>query len=165
MDQELYVRHMRWVAVVVGALVLAAPAAAGTSVKVPAPALGKERIELITIKASKAPSFTVTNLSALGPGFGAVAIAKKGKSGTYAVYLVMFMGTRSTSPAGTVDLKVGGGTFVGAPADETDNCRALKDALTGLNDGAITGLDKSGSTPKHEATNDLKYQLGALSCK
>lgn len=162
---------MKWAAIAAGALAIAAPAFAGTVVKVPAPAVGKVRVEKLLIKGSGMLTLSASNLSALGPGFGGVAVVGKPVSGVRTVDLVMFMGNRSTSPANTVDLDVGGGAPAGKPTDESTNCKELQriyDAsatYSGLAQAALILVDHSGSTAKSELKGDLTYQKEGVGCK
>ena len=140
-------------------------------VKVPTPAPGKIRVELVTIKATSTPKLTVTNVSALGSGFhGAFVVGTRKKTpGRYFAYLVMF--NSSTSAAGTLNLDVSNGTPTGAPVDTSENCSALTAIEYGfggwgvLLDALAYGPLKHGeSPPKTEIKNDVSYQAKSVPC-
>lgn len=170
---ERYVHGVRLLAALLVALVFAAPAAAGTSVKVPVPAAGKVRVEMLTIKASATPKLTVTNLSALGSGFhGAYAVGMRKKApGQYVAFLVMF--SSSAPSVGTMSLQISNGTAAGAPIDDTENCSALR--ALGYQEGswmllleslAYGPLKHGDSPPKTEVKNDASYQARSVpGCK
>jgi hypothetical protein len=159
-------------AVVAAALILAAPAAGGGSVaKIPTPAPGKVRVELLTIKATSTPKLTVTNLAALGSGFHGAAVVgtRKKTPGRYFAYLVMF--NSSTSTAGTMNLEVSNGTPTGAPFDDSENCSALTAIEYGfpgwgvlLDSLAYMPLKHGKSPPKTEIKNDVSYQAKSAGC-
>ena len=149
---------------VAGIVATVALAKSSAQVKVPAPAIGKSSAYLVTVKVTGAkpgrPSLQVTNLAALGKGFGAVAATegpkKPGRSATYKVYVLMFMGNLSTSPAGTVNLQVtppaGDTADVSKPENETKNCPVLRplDHMDNVDasNTILRILDHSGSTAK-----------------
>lgn len=134
----------------------------------PAPAPGKIKVEMLTIKASSMPKLTATHV---GAGVHAVALIGKSskKPGTYVAYVAMFAGSGS-SAAGTVTLQIPNGTPAGKPTDVSDECSVIHAlARTGglklsselyiVADAiAYRPLTKDDSPPPTEFKNDLEYQ-------
>jgi len=109
--------------------ILAASAAAGGSVKtsVPAPAIGQGSVVAFTVigpRASPPLLVKVTNLVQLEKGFGGVAIIQKIQGGSE-VFLVMFMGNFSKSPAHTVQLTLSAAGTIKTAA--VDKCKEFAD--------------------------------------
>ena len=134
-------------------LALAAPAAStagarggNLQLKVPAPALGKATVQVLTLHV-KAPGkvpklkLKITNLAALGKGFDAVATVSgpksQGSNVTLKVVIVMFMGNLSSSPASTINLQ----TNLPAGEVKSSEKNATKDCAT-IN--SVYELDKAG---------------------
>jgi hypothetical protein len=117
-----------------GIIASVALAKGGVQVKVPAPAVGKASLQLVTIKVkghnSGRPTLKLTNAAALGQGFGGVVAlgGKKPSGGTtvWDAYILMYMGNLSTSPASTANIQVtapaGDVETVSKPKDESTNC-------------------------------------------
>jgi hypothetical protein len=118
------------------ATVVSAAVAGGGSaqVKLPTPALGKGSAESVTIKVSGpksgAPKVQVTNLAALGKGFGGAVVVSPAGKGSYQAFFVLFMGNLSSSPASTISVQVtppaGDKASVSKPKNESHNCSAMK---------------------------------------
>lgn len=116
--------------------------------KVPTPKIGTASVRLVTIKV-KAPhgqkvpklKLNVTNLGALGKGFGGVAVVHEPKSpgstATFEVFLVLFMGNLSSAPAGTIDIQTNmpAGETKTTTKDETKDCATIN---------SIYELDRAG---------------------
>jgi hypothetical protein len=139
------------------ALVFAAPAFASDGrLTLTGPPKGTVKIEAFSIKATKQPKIAVTDLAALGKDFAAAGLIGKSKTapGRYVVYLVMFMGSLSTT--GTVSLQITGGTPTGTPMDDTKDCTVITSIYDGsyrelvTATGAIfgTGDEDRGSLPR-----------------
>jgi hypothetical protein len=95
---------------IVAAAILVPTALAGGSVRysVAAPAIGQGSVKAFTVigpRASPPLLVKVTNLVQLEQGFGGVAVIEKIRGGSE-VFLVMFMGNLSKSPAHTVSLEL-----------------------------------------------------------
>lgn len=105
---------MRAVVLAVAALIFVPAAWAGGSVNasVPAPTVGKTTVQEVEVTATgsaKSLAVKVTNRKALQKGFGAIGIVVDPKTAageTFQIFLVMFMGNFSTSPATSVQFQI-----------------------------------------------------------
>lgn len=154
-------------------MLVAAAALGSSSVTFPAPAPGKVKVEMLTIKASSMPTLTAK----VGTGVHAVALIGKSrkKQGTYVAYIAMFAGSGS-SATGAVTLQIPNGTPAGKPTDVSDECSVIRLlALTGGLKGspelykvidalAYRPLTKDDSPPPTEFKNDVEYQAKSVPC-
>jgi hypothetical protein len=116
----------------------------GVSTSVPAPAVGQGAVQEVdgTFTGSSF-SVGVANLAQLGKGFGGVAIVhdpKVGAGHSFQIYLVMYMGNLSKSPATSVQLKLPPTARVTRKSGKAKHC----DKLAQWNDAFENGSSASG---------------------
>jgi hypothetical protein len=124
---------------------VAAAGGGGVTVKIPTPAIGKGSAESVKIHVSGpkagAPTLAVSNLAALGKGFGGAVVVTHVGGGSYVAFMVLFMGNLSKSPASTINLQVtppaGDTASVSKPTNQTQNCSAIKKLGKDTKDGKV----------------------------
>jgi hypothetical protein len=124
---------------------VAAAGGGGAQAKIPTPAIGKASAQsvTITVTGSKAgaPTLKVTNLAALGKGFGGAVVVSKGPRGTYQALFLLYMGNLSKKPAKTIDVQVtppaGDTASVSKAKNQSHNCTAIKNSGKDTKDGKV----------------------------
>ena len=153
---------------ILAAILVPAAAAAGkggsVTASVPAPKVGQYTVQEVDVSATGSATtlqVKVTNRKALQKGFGAIGIVVDPKTAggeTFQVFLVMYMGNFSASPASTVQLQLTppAGVKLGKPkavkAPLSAQCKQFKSWDKGFESGSDHFTDSSGHVVTLEDT-------------